>query len=315
MSSGNTGTGAGLPTWAQIMLGVLGIVAVIGGAMIGIRAAGEPVRQAAFFTATAEAKQTSVALSVTPTHTTTPTATSTPTASTTATQTASVTLSPTASRTPTPSSTPIPIPQGHDLYDDFIAANALEVNWWLDDKDKPCQLSVGEGKLFFTCLNMTSDAFTVDLTPIKRNNLMAGIATAVKVDKGGAFQLVTNWECATDGSKRAYLMELDFGSPVVVSEFYPPSLRPTRLGEVNVSPVQAHVLQIERSKSNLDFFVDGQRLHLTQAPNLPACFAMSRWSLNLYVRENNPCIFSITWGRPVRFPIRAGCPVCGRAET
>jgi hypothetical protein len=96
--------GPGLPVWVQVMLGVLGSAALIGAAMIGIRAAGEPVKQAARFTATAEARQTSVALSVTQTAKPAPTATWTPATSSIA--TLSTTPNPTAS--PTISSTPSP---------------------------------------------------------------------------------------------------------------------------------------------------------------------------------------------------------------
>lgn len=61
MSSQSGQSGSGLPAWAQIVLGVFGGVVVIGAAAFSIRAAREPVRQAARFTATAEAQQTAAA--------------------------------------------------------------------------------------------------------------------------------------------------------------------------------------------------------------------------------------------------------------
>lgn len=96
----------------------------------------------------------------------------------------------------------------------------------------------------------------------------------------GAVKPVTNWRCEEQGSERAYHIELfpDFARAV---EFYPQEQwRSVHLGQVPVEPDRPHLLQIERSEESIDFYVDGQRLPLESAPDLPACFTMKEWALD-----------------------------------
>ncbi len=43
------------------------------------------------------------------------------------------------------------------------------------------------------------------------------------------------------------------------------------------------MLQIERLGNSVGFFVDGQQLPLTRAPNFPACASLSSWGIDFYV--------------------------------
>jgi len=82
---------------------------------------------------------------------------------------------------------------------------------------------------------------------------------------------------------RDYHLELDMDA-VRATEFYPQeNWRIVPLGEVAVTPSEAHVLQMERTSDNIEFFVDGQPLLLNTAPELPACFSTNYWSFDFWV--------------------------------
>ncbi len=193
------------------------------------------------------------------------------------------TLSPTA----TPTATPPPKERGWHLYDDFTAPDALETNWWLNDENQICTLNVSEGQLSFDCSNKTADDLGAALHPSHPSDTLMGIAVTVSVEStGGPFQLVTSWQCDADGLQRDYHLELDTDA-VRATEFYPQeNWRMVLLGEVAVTPNEAHVLQMERTSDSIEFFVDSQPLPLDTLPELPACFSTNYWSFDFWVWQD-----------------------------
>lgn len=186
--------------------------------------------------------------------------------------------------TTTPTPTLPPEESGWHLYDDFTAPDALDTNWWLNDENQICTLNVSEGQLSFDCSNETAGDLGAALHPSHPSDTLTGIAVTVSVERiGGPFQLVTSWKCDADGSRRDYHLELDMDA-VRATEFYPQeNWRIVPLGEVAVTPSEAHVLQMERTSDNIEFFVDGQPLLLNTAPELPACFSTNYWSFDFWV--------------------------------
>lgn len=194
------------------------------------------------------------------------------------------TIEPDAS-TPVAASTSssIPLPDGYVLYDDFSVSDALETNWWIIDESGICDLSIREGQLDFACRNETASNALVGLRPRRQASGISGVAVVVSLEVGEHFQLATNWECTTDGSQRAYQLELGLGV-VRVQEFYPQDdWQDEVLATVAVEAGQPHLLQMERVDNELEFLIDGQKLSLEKNPNLPACFVIVDWGLGLDV--------------------------------
>lgn len=187
-----------------------------------------------------------------------------------------------------PTATPTPeVPPGYRVYDDFTAARDWQTAWWKDDPGKMCELAPGESRLTFRCLNssQTDDAVTT-LHARTDFDLTTGVAAVVNVAKaGGALELVMNFTCSTDNSRRAYHLALD-AHEARATEYFPqpgPVWPMNVLGRMGIEPERDHVLRLEQSGSTIDFWVDHQPLVLEARPDLPACFGLTDWVIDLYV--------------------------------
>ena len=196
------------------------------------------------------------------------------------TATTAATLAPTAPATPE-------IPPGYQLYDDFTAARDWQDAWWPDDTGKMCNWEASESRLAFRCVNGSqADDAVATLHARTDFDQTIGVAAVVMVAKaGGALELVMNFTCSTDNSRRAYHIAVDMRE-ARATEYFPqpgPVWPMTVLGRTAIEPDREHLLQLERSGDTIDFWVDRQNLALDTRPELPACFGLTDWVIDLYV--------------------------------
>ena len=216
-----------------------------------------------------------------------PTLTSTPTSLIERTPTSTLTslIEPTSPSTPTPTQ-PVSngLPAGYTVYDDFSAQNSLSELWMVDDSKKICDLTEGDGSLFFECFNKTKDDLNASMQPIRGFADLSGAAALITVTQsGGPLQLTTGWKCTTNSDERAFHLALSTNQ-VTASEFYPQdNWREQPLGQMTVTAGQPHLLQIEASNGSVDFMVDGQSFPLSIMPDFPTCLKMDHWGFSFFV--------------------------------
>lgn len=174
------------------------------------------------------------------------------------------------------------------LYDDFTAAGAYAGNWWADDPNALCQFDVRQAKLLFTCFNKATSDTVVTLHPKAAASPALGVVVMARAEKaGGAFELATNWQCATDNTQRAYHLALGVDT-VRATEYFPQEdWRMNELGHATVAVGQEHWLQIEHKGGMVEFMVDGQSLALQTQPSLTTCYTMQDWSLDFLVWKDS----------------------------